>query len=297
MASHSELSNYIDSLSPTAYWKMTEASGTFAQTGSSTAAALTPTGNVFYQNQELIYGDSTKFATFDPSSYANGSRGDVTVPALTLSASAIVYFTPPISSVNLRALSLSASGETEATNFQLSMQLRTDDKLSDIHENGAGVNVDAIASKVLDPRYIVGSGSPLLYTLTRDNSTKITRFYVNGVLLDQVTYTTAPSGGTSCAFVLGQHPTLIGNSSVQPVSYGHVCYFQRVLTDAEVYGIANAAGLADAPLGNTRFDANVTLEPTLTNLEQSVFKTLLCSLDPLIDISVAFPEDAYRTEE
>lgn len=299
MASHAELTSYINSLAPIAYWTMSEASGTFAQTGSSTAAALTPTGTILYRNRELIPGDTTKFATFTAGSYANGSRGNITVPSSTLSASALVYFVPPVDSGvgQLRVLQIGASGETEATNYQLMAHLRSDGRLADLHESGAGVNTDMITDKSIDPRYTIGSGRPLLFTITRNNTTKLCRIYVNGVFFEEVSYTTAPTGGTSAVFVLGHHPTISGNTSVQPVTYGHVSYFQRVLSDEEVRGMADAAGLLDVPAGVARFPVSNALNPTLNVLDQTVSKSLICAIDPLIDISVAFPDDAYSVGE
>ena len=294
MASHAELTSYINSLAPTAYWTMAESGGTFAQTGSSTAAALAPTGTVVYNDTELIAGDATRFARFTPGSYANGSRGNVTVPATTLSASAIVYYTPPVITNNLRVLSLAASGETAITNYQLLMQIRLDALLGDFHEYDTGVNQDAITTLGIDPRYVVGSGTPMLFTLTRDGATKRTRFYVNGIALDEVSYTNAPTSGSSTVFVLGHHPTLSGNTSSQDISYGHVSYFQRVLSDQEVRDMAAAAGLLDAPAGEVRFDAQADV---VNNTNATVVKTLMCAIDPLIDISVAFPDEAYTYEE
>ena len=278
---------------------MSEASGTFAQTGSSTAAALTGTGTILYRNQELIPGDTTKFATFQPGSYANGSRGNITVPAVTMSFSALVHYVPPVNSgvSQVRVLQIGASGETEATNYQLLAYLRSDGRMADLHENGAGVNTDVITDKLIDPRYIIGNGRPLLFTFTRNNTTKLCRFFINGVLFEEVPYTTAPTGGTSTVFVLGHHPTISGNTSVQPVTHGHVCYWQRVLTDSEVRGMADAAGLLDAPAGIVRFPTDTELGPSIDVLDQSVSKSLICAIDPLIDISVAFPDDAYSVGE
>ena len=55
MASNLETETVINALSPMVYWKMNETSGTtLAQSGSSTAAALTLSGTYTLANDELI---------------------------------------------------------------------------------------------------------------------------------------------------------------------------------------------------------------------------------------------------
>lgn len=276
---------------------MDESSGTtFAQSGSSTAAAFTSVGSVVPSNAELIPGDSTKFATFNAGSYATAAKGNVVLPFTTLTTACIVKWQPPLSA-SMRLLSFGGNGETEAVNYMIHDELLSDTSMHDLFESGAGTNTDIPTSKTLDPRYNSPVTSvPLFLVVSRNNTTKKTRFYVNGKLFEEVSYSGAPSGGTSSIFVLSQNTAWGIAASPQPFTFGHVSYFDRVLSDEEVFGMASSAGLADAGINEVRFDAEYTTAPTQTILNRDVNKILLTAVDPLIDISVAFPDDAYSEE-
>jgi hypothetical protein len=295
MASHVELTNYINSLSPSAYWRLDETSGSsFDQTGTSTAAAMTIVGDVQPAAQPLIPGDSTGFPIFNPGSYATASRGNVSVPFADVSVSLLVYWTPPV--VNgVRLLSVGTSGETTATNFQLLTQIRSDNRLSDFVEYGSGTDQDIVTNQDLDIRY--RQPRVLLFTMVRNSTSRVTSFYVNGKLWDTVSYDNSPTGGTSTVFMLSNN-TAIGNpASVQSSSMGHVCFFNRQLTSSEVYDMAVAAGVEDGELGYLRFRQAALSGPDLEFLSPATFKVLIAAIDPLIDSGIAFPDDAYTTQE
>lgn len=297
MASHAELTSYIESLLPIVYWKFDETSGTtFSQTGSSTAAAATPVGSVLWADKMLIPGDSTGFATFTPGAYANAVKGDVVVPLTNFSMSCILQYVGP-AQTQIRMLSLFSSGESTASNAQLIPRVEpAGQNFQDFFEyTSSGTNAEIISAKVLDPRYTIAS-TPMMFTTVRNHSTKQQSFYLNGVLLDTVDYSSAPTGGTSAFFSIGNSAALAVPETTQDVSFGHMCLFDRLLTDAEIYDMAGYAGLAD-PIGQLRFNSSAPEYLTESALRLNVSKTLLCAIDPLIDISVAFPDDAYRTEE
>lgn len=297
MASHAQLSSYISSLAPVAYWKLDESSGTaFAQSGSSTAASMTAVGTVLPGDVALIPGDTTGFVTLPPGTYTTASRGNVVVPVTNITVSCIIKYPGP-ALTQIRILQLIAAGDTVATNSQILLFIDSaDQNFQDFVEYSAGTNQDIISEKRLDPRYAIGDGV-LVFTTTRNAATNTQKFYLNGVLFDTVSYANDPTGGTSTFFVIGNHTgSLINTPTQQNVSFGHMCFFDRVLSDSEVYGIADNAGLAD-PLGELRFAADAVNVPDLTILRNNVSKTLLCAIDPLVDISVAFPDDAYTTED
>lgn len=299
MPSHVELSSYISNLSPIVYWKLDETSGTsFTQSGSSTAGSMVATGVFTAADTELIPGDTTKFIKFGNSGYATATRGDVTVPFGDVTISYLIKFFPPFASANIFAITLMGSGDTSLTTNAQTYQYFTPSNatFNEIMEYGTGVNELVTSQNSLDLRfYLVGSDNTFLVTTVRNSVSKILTTYINGKIFDQQSYSNNATGGTSAGvvFSLSSNTTVGIAAGANPLALGHVCIFNRTFTDAEVAGLAQAAGRYDGPNSSVRFQ-NV---PESALSSASVSKTLLCAVDPLVDISVAFPDDAYTTED
>lgn len=300
MASHAELTAYINSLVPLVYWRMSELTNTsFSQTGSSTAGAMTPTGTVTAADAPLIPGDSTAFATFSNGGYTSAARGNVAVPFGDVSVSYLIRFYPPhSSSANIFSLTLMGSGDSSSTTNAQTYQyfVPTTGIFNEIMEYGTGVNELVSTVYPLDLRFFVnGTDNVFMITTVRDSVAKVLSTYVNGKLFDRQTYANNPTGGTAAGVVF----SLSNNTAVgivaggNPTTLGHVCLFNRKLNEQEIIGMAQSAGKYDGDLGSVRFAA----EAPSIDLDTSVTKTLLCAIDPLIDISVAFPDDSYKFEE
>lgn len=305
MASNAELTAYINSLSPVCYWRMDEASGTtFAQTGSSTAGAMTATGTVTAANAELIPGDSARFATFSSGGYTSASRGNVTVPFTDVSISYLIRFYPPNASANnIFALTLMGSGDASATTNAQTYQYFTPTTgyFNEIMEYGTGVNELVTTQQPLDLRFFVANtDNTFLVTTVRNSVAKQLSTYINGKLFDQQTYANNPTGGTAAGVVFSlSNNTAVGiQAGVNPSSIGHVCMFNRLLTAQEVVDMSQAAGHYDAAANQVRFiSSSDSVGPSNALLDPDVEKVLFTAVDPLIDISVAFPQDAYTVEE
>jgi hypothetical protein len=304
MATNAGLVSYINSLSPAVYWRLDEASGTsFAQTGSSTAGAMTASGTVTASDATLIPGDATEFVTFGVGGYASAARGNITVPLTDVTISYLIRFYPPYtSSANIFALSLMGSGDSSSTTNVQTYQYFTPTTgiFNEIMEYGTGVNELIESISPMDPRFAVnGIDNTFMITTVRNSVAKQLSTYVNGVLFDRQTYVNNATGGTAAGVVwsLGNNTAVGIAAGGSATSMGHVCVFTRLLSEQEIRDMADAAGRLDAAPGQLRFDMSAATGPASNFLETNVVKTLLCAVDPLVDISVAFPSEAYTTEE
>lgn len=299
MASHAELTSYINSLLPIVYWRMDESTGTsFAQTGTSTAGSMSGAGATTAGNATLIPNDTTLFATFGPTGYASASRGNVAVPFGDVTISYLIRFYPPLSSANIFALSLMGLGDSASTTNAQTYQYFTPSNatFNEIMEYGTGANELVTSVNPLDLRFsLVGADNTFMVTTVRNSVSKQLSTYVNGRLFDQQTYANNPTGGTAAGVVFSlSNNTVVGiQAGNNTTTLGHVCMFNRLLTEQEVVGLAQAAGRYDVGAGDFRFASYA--DPIAA--DPNCVKTLLCAIDPLIDISVAFPDEAYTYEE
>jgi hypothetical protein len=293
------LKTSILALSPLVYWPLDETSGSsFAQLGTSTVGPMVASGTFTPGGQQLIPNDNTNFLQFGSGSSAIASRGNISGALETLSVSYIIKFNNPISSTLLYPIAFGASGETLATNFLIQHIFNpSSSNFSYLWEYSGGTNEQVDFPAMLDLRYINNlliDTTTWLITTVRDSVAKTVSLYINGRLITTNAYTNNPAGGTSTAavFSLGNYSVFGMASNTNLFTMGHVCLFNRVLTTNEVQNLATTSGLAD-PLTGPVFDV-VNNTDILVNPE--VLKVLYCAIDPLIDISVAFPEDAYTTE-
>jgi hypothetical protein len=281
------------------YWPLDETSGSsFAQLGSSTVGPMIASGTFTPAGQQLIPNDNTSFLQFGSGSSANATRGNISGALETLSISYIIKFNNPISSTLLYPIAFGAVGETLATNFLLQHIFNpSSSNFTYLWEYSGGTNEQVDISSILDLRYLNSSlidTTSWQITTVRDSATKTILLYINGRLISTNTYTNNPAGGTSAAavFSLGNYSVFSMASNTNLFTMGHVCLFNRVLTTNEVQNLATSSGLAD-PLTGPVFEV-INNTDILVNPE--VLKVMYCAIDPLIDISVAFPEDAYTTE-
>lgn len=264
---------------------------------------MSATGSVTAGSAELISGDSARFALFSSGGYTSASRGNVTVPFGDVTISYLIRFYPPYSSsANIFGLSLMGLGDSASTTNAQTYQYftPTDGKFNEIMEYGTGANELVTTRYPLDPRFFVnGADNTFLVTTVRNSITKQLSTYINGKLFDRQTYTNNPTGGTAAGVVFSlSNNTAVGiQAGASSSAIGHVCMFSRTLTEQEVLGIADAAGRVDSTPNSVRFPSTIPQETTESALQPWVTKALLCAVDPLIDISVAFPDEAYTNEE
>lgn len=282
MASSTELATAIDALSPIAYWKFNETSGTSStRLGSSTAGNMALSGSYTIGSRELIIGDADRFVTLT-GGYARATLGDIATPLVgSCSVSFLIDFIS-VSSGDSYLFTVGGSGETLATNHIFNLILTSSTyALSINHETGAGVNSDCQFNQPL--LYPSGTGGKCLITVTRDNTLNIYKLYVNGIFRAVSSFTNDPSGGTSSTINIGVDP----GTTLTPPSFavGHFCFFDKVLTAAEIAGLGTASGYLDT-----------VQQPTVANtsyINVVPDKRLQISSDPLVDPTLNSPETAF----
>ena len=93
---------------------------------------------------------------------------------------------------------LAGTGETEANNYIISINIGTDGSLKFFHEQGAGGNTDVSSSAS-----IAGTGSWEHFAVVRDTANKVYKVYKDTVFQEDVSYTNNPTGGTGGDFAIG----------------------------------------------------------------------------------------------
>ena len=306
MASNLETETVINALSPMVYWKMNETSGTtLAQSGSSTAAALTLYGTYTLANDELIAGDAARFIRFGTDGWGFGTKGDIATPVQETSVSFLMKINADFLGYDVApyVFTLGTTGETSATNVQTSMRfLNTNRAISTFYETGSGGDREQNYG-LIDPNNFYSSNTVYHIAITRGPDELIPttikeKIYVNGIFkaIGERGY---PSGGGSAKFYVN---TIWDNRVGFDISLGHFAIWDRALTREEVYSISEASGyntyastLAEPdPTNNTYWGTYNTIQ---SNLKQDVTKLLSIPLDPLVDQTIINPEDSYETTQ
>lgn len=138
-------------------------------------------------------------------------------------------------------LTLGASGETEAANFQLELRAMPDGDdfgLRSFWENSTGTdNSQFCGGTTLAGGMHFQRGRAYHLVLVKDGTANTVSFYINGVFVDVRTYTNEPTGGTSASAVLA-----IGNAASGVFVAGNVAYYSSKLTAARIAAHAKAGG-------------------------------------------------------
>ena len=219
---------------PRAYWILNETSGQ-AQDSSGNGYHSTTASGIVYADQPLL-GDSISYALFNgaTSRFSRAGTLGLTMPYTGDYTFQCVFMATDNSGSNpWRLFSFAASGETEATNFQLSPQIDANGNPSDFWEHGAGVNVSATLV-----RYIYNSCRPIHLAFVRDSSAMEMRFYAGGMYLGRQTYANAPSGGGSCATYLGYN-----TSNTGVMWMGHAAFWNSIVAEDRILAWHRASGL------------------------------------------------------
>lgn len=227
------LSAAILALTPTGYWKMGEASSTFADSSGNGNTLNTLVGTIRYQATPMIPGDSTKFALFEANAGASiaGSLG-ITVP---------IVGDWSIHTIGLIATNVQANlfliggvGDASATtNEQATLYQDGTSVLAVEWESATGTNQTL---SYCTCTHLI----PLQYVVVKDSTAKTVALYVNGRLVSTRTYTTEPTGGSVVLTGVGN----VGSfTSTGPTALAHVAFFNGVkLTAANALALALAAG-------------------------------------------------------
>jgi Concanavalin A-like lectin/glucanases superfamily len=222
--------------SPRGYWKLDGA--TTATDSSGNGYDMAEVGTVSQNFSALVpTTPSSTYAKWDDGANGFSITSNLgTSPPLTgdYTIEAVVCI-PNFGASAVRIFAMSASGETEAANYQALFNVTTAGLLQNFWENGAGTNV------TIDSGVQLYEGLTYHLACVKDGTANTVTFYVNGVKVRVVSYATEPSGGTSASLIstIGYDGT--GNSG--EAIMGHVAFFNSKLTDARIRVHAQAAGL------------------------------------------------------
>ena len=297
MATNTGLTTAITALSPVAYWKLTETSGTtVAQSGSSTAAALTLAGTYTLANRELISGDTTKFLELNGGYASTSSRGNITSYLLGQNTfSCLIELIAPVAqgfSASPTIFAYQDTGDTgpanAAINYYLSM---VDGLLNYFHEYGTGSNQTDSFNCTLGNTYPTSTSTFKCHLIVTRSSNTYT-VWVNGRKRATSTFTTAPTDASGSNLYIGTTADLRTSAHM---TLGHMCIFNRVLTDSEIWDLNIASGYASGtmPVNTVTYDNRGYDELPTSFIYPVANKELSISTDPLIDLFVLRPELAY----
>lgn len=299
MATNANLYSVIQGLSPLLHYPLTETTGTTLTNAGSLGAACNATlaGSYALADRELITGDSTKFLKLN-GGRATGSRGAVTLPVTNLTFSVLLEVFPNTPLVLPPGIfAISASGETEATNAQVLFSLNVSTLAPfSLHENSTGVNNIVTSTETIAAAASNARGNNLLHlTITRDATSKETKFYYNGGLLFSGTYSAQPTGGTSTALYIGTEADLRPS---HPMAMGQLCLWNRVLSDSELFDLHSASGYNTRPsIGYLGLDANpsdiLNIPVISSTLAPIALKKLRIAYDALINPNIINPQESY----
>ena len=298
MATNTGLTSAITALSPVAYWKLSETSGTtVAQSGSSTAGALTLTGTYTLANRELIVGDTTRFLQLNGGYASTTNRGNITSYLLGQNTfSCLIELISPIGtsfSADPAIFAYQDTGDTGPANAALSYLFsNVDGRLKYFHEYGtAGSNVTDVFDCTLGYTYpTLTSTFKCHLTVTRSSDTYTV--WVNGRARDSLTFATGPQDASGANLYIGTTPALTASPNM---ALGHMCIFNRVLTASEIWDLAVASGyvVGTIPASTIVYNNRGYDELPTSFIAPVANKQLNISTDPLIDLFVLKPELAY----
>ena len=225
---------------PLGYWKLDEASGNFAdssgngRTMTATTAGLAPS----YRYGAWAPRETTKYAFF-PSNGSGGTRSDtcgLTIPADANWTFECIGVITQTSAVN-GFFGIGGVTEVAADNYQVRARtVAATGVLGAYWENGAGVdnNVNGLVAKLLV------AGIPQHLVWVKDGTANTLTLYINGILVDLISYSTEPTGGSAATSQVGAND--VSGTTNGPVGMAHAALYATALTSARVRAHAQAAG-------------------------------------------------------
>jgi hypothetical protein len=222
--------------SPRALWICDESSGTTLTDSSGNGYDLTLSGNYTLQRSPLLRTEISKqFVKFDTTGRATRSgnlgisvpwNGDITICAVVLVEGNI--------SNPARLFTQAGVGETEATNYQATIQVTNSTyDFIQLWEYGAGAN------EQVESFTPVEEGGVVFLTTRKNGTANTVDFFKNGKLVRTTSYANEPTGGSSSVPNLGFDGTM--NTSAFII--GYVGVYNTALSNARIAAYANAAGL------------------------------------------------------
>lgn len=225
---------------PTGFWKLDEASGTFADS-SGNGFTLTVSGSVNYRSSVLIRSlPTTKFAQFPAG--GNSARATTklgTSPPLVgdWSIEAVACQRVFGGTNAARIFSLRGAGESATENDQIEFFIDSTGLLGVFWETGAGTNV-AVSSAINLPEAI-----PFHLVAVKDGTANTVTFFINGLQVAEIAYSNAnePTGGTGTMIAaIGENGE---GDDTSDMLVGYVAFYNAIkLTAARVAAHARAAG-------------------------------------------------------
>lgn len=307
MPSNALVESTINGLSPEIYWKMNQTSGTtIPQNGTATTGAISLSGTYTLADDELIIGDAARFITFGTDGKGTASKGNFTVPTTTTSVSFLMKMKADFSNYTDAPYiyTLGTSGEQSTQNVQTSLRFTVPERnISTLFERASGFDW-IFDHGLIYPGNFYSSNTVYHIAITRgpDEISGIVKekVYVNGALRFTIEITNGyPEGGSAISnFYIN---TIWDDRPGFNISLGHFAIWDRVISRSDIYSIAEAAGYNTyqylVPKDETSDGYWGTYESIQANLKQTVSKTLLIPLDPLVDRTIINPEEAYENVE
>jgi hypothetical protein len=237
-------------MNPLAYWKFDEAFGGIAYDITTSANNLTSITGI--TKEYKVNGFKGAVSGFH---YDGGSTGHVTgavnnVPLRILgdvSISVLIKKTGALPGTDSHIVACAHSGETEAANFVYSLRcVAATNELGVFHEYSTGANVSTVVTPILDNvEYYI--------TLTRNSALKEYRIYINGILSSVLTYTSAPTGGSTSVLSIGNHASV---TAAWRGLISNVSIFNRTISGAEAVSMYHA--IKHGALDEIRYDEIIT---------------------------------------
>lgn len=230
------LANEILADTPNVYWKLNEASGNFSDS-SGNARTLTASGSPSYRYCNLIPGSTEQHVYWDASA-DKGTRADTcgfSTPVTGDWTIEVIICTQAVGS-QVGIFGVGASGETEATNFQIYGRVEAGGGLGTFWENGAGAT-DVTTTTTLYSA--TANGFPIHVAIVKDGTANTVTYYINGRILDVKSYANEPTGGSSCTTEVHGN---VGGGTMSPAAMAHLAVFPSALSQARVTAHCRAAG-------------------------------------------------------
>lgn len=234
-----DLATEILADAPVGYWMCNETSGGICRDYSGNAYHGTYSGTVSYAHSGLVpaypndkyvqIGATNGQISFGLIGQTFPLTGSWTVEAVANLNSTTGY---------LIMFAAGVTGETEATNFQMQVAAAASTSQSVLYaywESGAGTD------RISNSTVYIRPGQTYHIAVSKDATNKFVNFYINGVRVTKLAYTTEPTGGSSVSnFTVGYD----NNTNTGTFLIGQLAYFSSELTPTRIYAHAVAAGLA-----------------------------------------------------
>lgn len=233
------LEDEIKADSPTAFWKMDEASGTFLDSSGNGFHLTSITGTINYRRSVLIPSlPNTKFAQIPSGSNRASLTSTLgTTPPLTGNWTVEACVCPRFHGANLsRVFTIGGNAETEAQNDQVILIVDGSGGLLRVAwEQGAGSTV-SVSSNVN-----LSEGCPYHIAAEKNGASNTVSFFVNGIPVAEISYENEPTGGTGGLVVtIGESPD---GADTGDFVVGYVAFYNGVnLSGDRIFAHARAGG-------------------------------------------------------